>query len=328
MLSFHSAAAKGEIPVALDAGTIPPEVNWIDAVRPDAREVAFLERALGFEVPTLASLSEIETSSRLRAEKDRIHLSIPMIYRAEGFMPALTPLGFILAKDLLLTVRFKPMKAFDDVKETIPQVPLHSGGAGAFTALVDVIVDHAADLLENAGGDLDCLSEEIFGMKTADMRRHRPREDGDQLRLVMRKVGRIGDLTSKVEDHLLGVARMLPYVAANAAPYLSSDIRAKLKSLQRDIASLNDYETHLTDKIQFLLDATLGLTNIEQNNIFRILTIVSVVGIPPTFFASMWGMNFKNIHEYDWAYGYEFGLFVIAVSAVIPIIWFKWRGWW
>jgi magnesium transporter len=328
MLSFHSAAAKGEIPVAPDAETIPPEVNWIDAVRPDAREIAFLERALGFEVPTLASLSEIETSSRLRIEKDWLHLSIPMIQRAEGFLPALTPLGFALSKDLLLTVRFEHMKAFEDCKDNLSRQPLQTGGPGALTAIVDVIVDHAADVLEGAGGDLDCLSEGIFGTKNANARRHRPREDGDQLRLVLRNVGRIGDLTSKIEDHLLGVARMLPYVAANAAPYLTSDIRAKLKSLQRDIASLNDYETHLTDKIQFLLDATLGLTNIEQNNIFRILTIVSVVGIPPTFFASMWGMNFKNIHEYDWTYGYEFGLFVIAVSAIIPIIWFKWRGWW
>ena len=93
---------------------------------------------------------------------------------------------------------------------------------------------------------------------------------------------------------------MLPYVATNAAPYLPADIRAKLKSLERDVASLNDYETHLTDKIHFLLDATLGLTNIEQNNIFRILTVVSVVGIPPTFFASMWGMNFKNMPELEW----------------------------
>jgi magnesium transporter len=101
MLSFYSSAAKGEIPVAPDAETIPPEVNWIDTVRPDAQEIAFLERALGFEVPTLASLSEIEASSRLRTEKDWLHLSIPMIYRAEGFMPALTPLGFILSKDLL-----------------------------------------------------------------------------------------------------------------------------------------------------------------------------------------------------------------------------------
>jgi magnesium transporter len=328
MLSFHSAAAKGEIAVAPDARTIPHDVNWIDAVRPDAREIAFLERSLGIEVPTLEALSEIESSSRLRTEKDWLYISIPMIYRAEGFMPALTPLGFILAKDLLLTVRFEHMKAFEDVKEMISRVPLQAGGPGALAAIVDVIVDHAADVLEGAGGDLDCLSEDIFGTKNANARGHRPREDGDQLRLVLRKVGRIGDLTSKIEDHLLGVARMLPYVAANAAPYLEAGLRAKLKSLQRDVASLNDYETHLTDKIQFLLDATLGLTNIEQNNIFRILTIVSVVGIPPTFFASMWGMNFKNIHEYDWTYGYEFGLFVIAVSAILPVIWFKWRGWW
>jgi magnesium transporter len=121
---------------------------------------------------------------------------------------------------------------------------------------------------------------------------------------------------------------MLPFVMVNAAPYLESGMRTKLESLQRDVESLNDYETHLTDKNQLLLDATVGLTNVDQNNIFRILTIVSVVGIPPTFFASMWGMNFKHIPEYNWTYGYEFGLFVIALSAIIPIIWFKWRGWW
>ena len=100
-----------------------------------------------------------------------------------------------------------------------------------------------------------------------------------------------------------------------------------LKSLERDVASLNDYEAQLTGKTHFLLDATLGLTNIEQNNIFRILTVVSVIGIPPTFFASLWGMNFKNMPELEWTYGYEFSLLVIAVSALIPIIWFKRSGW-
>jgi magnesium transporter len=327
MLSFH-AAGKAGIEVAMDAKTIPPEASWIDALRPDAREIAFLERTLKIEVPALETLSEIETSSRLRSEKDWLYLSIPMIHRADGFMPTLTPLGFVLSKDILLTVRFKLMKAFDDVLETISRCPAQAGGPGALVAILEVIVGHAADVLEGAGADLDGLSEEIFGTNAANVRRHRPREDGDKLRGVMRKIGRNGDLSSKIEDLLLGMARMLPYVAANAAPYLPADIRAKLKSLQRDIASLNDYETHLTNKIQFLLDATLGLTNIEQNNIFRILTVVSVVGIPPTFFASMWGMNFKNIHEYNWTYGYEFGLFIIAVSALIPIIWFKWRGWW
>ena len=327
MLSFHSAGKAG-IEVAMDAKSIPSGVNWIDAVRPDPQEIAFLERTLGIEVPALETLSEIETSSRLRSENDWLYLSIPMIHRADGFMPALTPLGFVLSKDVLVTVRFKHMKALDGVRKTLSRCPAQAGGPGALIAILEAIVDHAADVLEGVAGDLDCRSEEVFGSDHATPRRHKPREDGEQLRLVLRKVGRNGDLTSKIEDQLLGMARMVPYVAANAAPYLAADIRARLKSLQRDIASLNDYETHLTDKIHFLLDATLGLTNIDQNNIFRILTVVSVIGIPPTFFASMWGMNFKNIHEYDWTYGYEFGLFIIAVSALIPIIWFKWRGWW
>ena len=230
MLSFH-AAGKDGIEVAMDDKTIPSEVNWIDAARPDAREIAFLERTLGIDVPTLETLSEIETSSRLRSDKDWLYLSIPMIDRADGFMPALTPLGFVLSKDALVTVRFRPMKAFDDVPETISRVPMQPGGPGALAAILEVIVDHAADVLEGVGRDLDCLSEEIFGTNHATPRRHKPREDGEQLRLVLRKVGRNGDLTSKIEDLLLGMARMLPYVAANAASYLEAGIRAKLESL-------------------------------------------------------------------------------------------------
>ncbi len=327
MLSFHSPG-KGGREVAMDAKAIPSEVNWIDAVRPDSREIAFLERTLRIAVPTLETLAEIETSSRLRSAKDWLYLSIPMLHRADGFMPALTPLGFVMSKDILLTVRFEHMKVFDDVMDTVSRHPIEAGGPGALIAILEAIVDHAADVLEGVGGDLDYLSEQIFGTNAANARHHKPRESGEQLRLVLRKVGRNRDLTSKIEDLLLGMARMVPYVAANAAPYLEADIRAKLKSLQRDIASLNDYETHLTDKIQFLLDATLGLTNIDQNNIFRILTVVSVIGIPPTFVASMYGMNFKNIPEYDWSYGYQYGLLLIALSAIVPIIWFKWRGWW
>ncbi|MGH6937344.1 MAG: magnesium transporter CorA family protein [Methylocella sp.] len=327
MLSFH-APGKAAVEAGMDAESIPSGVSWIDAVRPDPREIAFLERALGTEVPTLEALSEIESSSRLRNEKDWLHLSLPMIHRKDGFMPSLTPLGFILSKDVLLTIRFEHMKAFDDVPEILSRCPAQAGGPGALVAILEVIVDHAADLLEGVGGDLDCLSEEIFSTNAANVRRHKPRKDGEQLRLVLRKVGRNGDLTSKIEDLLLGMARMVPYVAANAAPYLEAGIRAKLKSLQRDIASLTDYERSLTDKSQFLLDATLGLTNINQNDVFRILTVVSVIGIPPTFVASMYGMNFKNIPEYDWSYGYQFGLLLIALSAIIPIIWFKLRGWW
>ena len=84
----------------------------------------------------------------------------------------------------------------------------------------------------------------------------------------------------------------------------------------------------MSNKTAFLLDTLLGLSNIEQNNVFRVLTLVSVVGIPPTFFASMYGMNFKGMPEYDWPHGYAYGLTLIACSAIIPAIWFKVKGWW
>ncbi len=277
---------------------------------------------------TLEELSEIETSSRLRNEKDWLHLSIPMVYRQEGFLPALTPLGFAMSKDMLLTVRFKHLKPFDALLDNIPRFPMQPGGPGALAAILESIVEHTADMLEGVGGDLDCVSGEIFGSESSSNGRHGPREDSDRLRLVMRKIGRYGDLTSKLEDLLLGMARMLPYVAVNARPYLDPSLRAKLKSLQRDVTSLNDYETHLTSKVHFLLDAVLGQTNIEQNNIFRILTVVSVVGIPPTFFASLWGMNFKIMPDLDWSFGYAYALAVIALSAIVPAIWFKRHGWW
>jgi magnesium transporter len=325
MLRFH-ACDHPEIKLSLEAKTIPPEVNWIDILKPETQEIAFLERTLGIELPTLEELSQIERSSRLRSEKDWLRLSLPVIYHTDGFLPTLTPLGIVLSKDLLLTVRFKRIKALGNIFDHLAR-PIQTGGVGALIAVVEAIIDHTADLLERVGSDLDHLSEEILGTNNADSNRHKPNENAGRLRFFLREIGRKGDLTSKTEDVLLGMARMLPFVTVHATPQLESGSQAKFKSLERDVKSLNDYETHLTEKIQLLLDAIVGLTNIEQNNIFRILTVVSVIGIPPTFFASMWGMNFKHMPELDWSFGYVFGLSVIALSAIIPYVWFKWRGW-
>lgn len=328
MLSFHSTAAKGDIKVALDAERLPAEVNWIDAFKPDAREIAFLERVLGVVAPSLEKLSEIETSSRLYRDKDHLFMNIPMVFRPSAGMTQTSPLCFILSKAYVVTLRFKPIKACEELQFADPNGNRRSSdGPGALIALLEVIIDHAADELETINGDLDALSQTIFGVNGAATKRG-PRQSGQDLRRVLSKIGRNGVFASKISDVLLGMARMSPFIRSEAAAYLSEEALMKLESLNRDIGSLNDYETRQTDKIQFLLDATLGLTNIEQNNIFRVLTVVSVIGIPPTLIASMYGMNFKNMPELEWPYGYAFGLCLIAVSALIPIIWFKWRGWW
>jgi magnesium transporter len=234
MLRFH-ASGRPEIKVSLEAKAIPPEVNWIDVLKPDTQEIAFLERTLGIELPTLEELSQIERSSRLRSESDWLRLSLPVIYQIDGFLPALTPLGIALSKDHLLTIRFRRIKAFDNVFDNIARFPIQTGGIGALIAVVESIIDHTADLLERVGNDLDHLSEEILGINSVDPSRQKPYEHTGRLRFFLREIGRKGDLTSKIEDILLCMARMLPYVIVHATPQLESGSRAKKLGTRRKV---------------------------------------------------------------------------------------------
>ena len=147
------------------------------------------------------------------------------------------------------------------------------------------------------------------------------------LRDVLQTVGRAGDLISRMRDTLLGVGRIVPYLREAAEEFLPPDLRTRLRTLRQDISSLNDYDGHLTNKVQFLLDATLGFISIAQNNIMKVFTITSVAGIPPVLIAGIWGMNFKHMPELDWGLGYLMALTVIALSAVAPLYWFRRRGW-
>ncbi len=327
MLRFHSTVEKGEIKVDLEAPSLPASVNWIDAFRPDALEIGFLRRILGVAVPTLDQLSEIETSSRLYRDKEHLFMSMPMIVRSASGAAQTSPLGFVMTKDYVLTVRYKQIKACEDLHYVdIVENGRAANGPGGFVTLLEAIIDRTADELERINADLDMLSQMIFA--TGGSSRRGPSQNNRDLRKALTQIGRHGDLASKLSDVLLGTSRILPFVTSEAAAYLSAEEKSKVKSLGRDVASLNEYATRQTDKIQFLLDATLGLTNIEQNNIFRVLTVVSVIGIPPTLFAGIYGMNFKNMPELEWPYGYAFGLGVIFISALIPFVWFKRRGWW
>ncbi|HLJ21158.1 MAG TPA: magnesium transporter CorA family protein [Stellaceae bacterium] len=330
MLALHSCAAHKVPAVAdLSASALPVNTVWIDLVDASAAEVGFVERATGLHVPTPTELSEIESSSRLRAEKDVLYLSTPLVSRSDTGEPVTTSVGFVLRHDLLITVRFAELRAFRSfVESTTKPDTVHPSSAGAFVGLLEAMVDRMADVLEGIGTELDAVSHRIFRQEAAPtkVRRRPAREDAD-LREILRKIGRAGDLTSKIRDSLLGLGRMTPYVISLCAKWLPAEVKPHLETVRLDILSLNDYDAHLANNVQLLLDATLGLINIEQNNIIKVLTIVSVVGVPPTLIASMYGMNFKTMPEYDWAWGYPYGLTLIAVSAILPLLWFKLRGW-
>jgi magnesium transporter len=326
---YHSRAGRGEHPGDLNTASLPANVAWIDLLKPDPDEVAFVKRTTGLDMPSIGELSEIESSSRLRNQNGAIYLSAPLIYRAESDQPLTTPVGFVLMRERLITVRFEELnlfKTFIDRDLTAESDPLSS--AAVFAGLMDAIADRLADILENIATELDELSHRLFHTPaTEPAARHPPARESADLRIILRRVGHSGDLASKIRDSLLGIGRIVPYVSTVAADWLPPEIKPRLDTVRQDVLSLSDYDTHIVNKVQLLLDATLGLINVEQNNIIKVLTIVSVVGIPPTLIASMYGMNFKGMPEYDWSWGYPYGLALIALSAILPVAWFKWRGW-
>jgi magnesium transporter len=327
MLRLERLSHAGEIAADVSADKLPANVGWIDLFNPTKEEIAYIERAAGLKVPGRDKLVEIESSSRLHIEDGALYLSMPTIFR-QGDMVGRTPLGFLLTSKIVVTVRFEDLKAFADVRERLAAKDRDCAGAvGIFVTILEAIVDRVADVLEHVEAKLDEISEMIFREEAAPQNAQAPGRETERLRGILRRVGRSGDMTSNIRDCLLGMGRIVPYVENHGSEWISADNKQRLAVVKQDVASLDDYKTHLSDKIQFLLDATLGLTNIDQNNIFRILTIVSVVGIPPTLIAGIYGMNFKNMPELNWEWGYPIGLAVIALSGIIPMIWFKVKGW-
>ena len=298
---------------------------WIDLNDPTPEEVDAVARATGLTAPTREALSEIETSSRLRVSGQHLALSTPILSKADTPEPELTPMGFLVTPKVLVTVRFADLRVVDAAAAETACVRSPSS-VGVFVALLEAIVDRAADLLEMAGTELDGLSRETF--RNADVRPRGIPRASQALRRTLGQMGRLGDRLGQIRGSLLGVSRLVPFVSEVARDWIAPEFQARLGAVRADVLSLADYETFLEGKNQFLLDAVLGFINTEQNDLFKFLTVVSVVGVPPTLVASMYGMNFANMPELHWRLGYPYAIVLIVLSAVIPMAWFKWKDWW
>ncbi len=299
---------------------------WLDLHDPTAEELAEAERVVGVPMPSRAGLSEIETSSRLRSRDGVLSMSMPTINHDPGGPGEVLPVGFVLSSSHLVTIRFGRLRAAEALAARFEE------GAGgptcsldAFVELCDDIVDVLADVLEHTAGELKTISTALF--RAGETEGPEAIRSNRMMRGKLHLVGRLGDRTSEARDALLGIGRVVDFACELTASWADGQFEPHLRSLRQDVASLDDYQTHLEDKVQFLVDAMVGLIGMAQNDIFKILTIVSIVGIPPTLVAGIYGMNFHIMPELSWAWGYPYGLAVIALSGVIPLIWFKLRGW-
>jgi magnesium transporter len=231
---------------------------------------------------------------------------------------------FILSNHRLVTVRYDAPKPFVLVEHKLARGTVPGAtGETVLLELLDAVIDRCADILERAGADVDAVSHAIFEPQGAASTGPAKRYSD-----ILIAIGRKGDLTSKVRESLVSIGRLVTFVTAEADGFKwSKDMRAQLKTMQRDVGSLTDHASYLSNKITFVLDAMLGVVNLEQNNIIKLFSVMAVVLMPPTLIASIYGMNFKVMPELEWEHGYAYALVAMLFAAALPYLFFRWKKW-
>ncbi len=317
---------------ATDLGKLD-EAVWVDLLRPEKDEEVAVERALRIDVPTIDEMQEIELSSRLYAEDGAHFMTAMMLSQTDTDNVKLSPVSFILHGDRLVTVRYTEPRVFDLFVGRCQKGGLYTADS-LMVGLVEGLIERVGDLLERVGHELDALSASIFEVSPPPAAAGRfalplakPVKPRD-FKEVLVEVSRKGDLLSKVRESLISLQRLMAYAGSAAIVRKPAEETAsRIETLARDAQSLADHTAFLTQKINFLLDATLGMINIAQTNIIKLFSVAAVVFLPPTLIASIYGMNFDLMPELREPWGYPAALVAMLLSAILPYQFFKWRGW-
>ena len=316
MLKLLRRGAAGPETVAVSAGWRPPQdALWLDLLTPTREEELAVEAALSLGLPTREEMAEIELSSRLYQANGATFMTATLLARRDDDGRTDSPVTFVLAHGLLITIRYDAVRAFDIFAERAQSLGVASGSSCLFN-LLDAVVERLADLLEHTGASVEQVSASIFS-----------RPKGAQFEALLTDLARAQSLTSMTRNSLVSLARLFSFAAL--APEIDADreCKAHLRTLQRDGQSLTEHAGFQSNHIQFLLDAALGLINIEQNGIIKFFSVAAVILMPPTLVASIYGMNFHHMPELSWLGGYPWALVLMVVSGLVPLWWFRKKHW-
>lgn len=308
-------------PFPVDVGSaIPAEAVWIDLLHPTDEEMTFVDVKLSLDVPTEEDMQEIEVSSRLYVEDDAVYMTAAMVTQADTPAPQVVPVTFVLAGHRLLTLRYAEPTPF---RHFASEARRHSlpcaSGEEVLAGLLDAIIDRIADLLERVQADIDTLSREIF--PSTDVKKKR------DYNAVLRNIGRSHALISQLRESLVSFGRLVSFIARPSTEKRPKSTERAFKTIARDLAALSDHAGFIANNTSFILNATLGLINNEQTGIIKIFSVAAVVFLPPTLIASIYGMNFEFMPELVWSFGYPMSIGLMVLCAVLPYVFFKYRGW-
>ncbi len=304
---------------------LPQDAVWFDVVEPTPGEDRRIEEVLKIEVPTREEMREIEPSSLLYVEDGALYMGARILCQSDTHSPKLADVSFILTQKALVTVRYDDPKSFQLFAGRMAK----PGGCGTepeaiLDGLVESIVDRSSDVLRKVGDEVERLSHGVF-----EARQDAIGEKSGGFQESIRMLGRLGDLISHVRESMVSMERMLLFLQNNArSPANGSGFVTEWRAAVRDVQSIEEHASFLSGKIQFILDAVLGLVSLDQNKIVKIFSVLAVIFMPPTLIASIYGMNFKTgMWELDWDWGYPMAICLMILSVAATFGFFKWKNW-
>ena len=291
---------------------------WVDLTDPNDDERGWVKSIYGVTLPGEDEVKDIEASARYyEAENGDLHLRTDFLIDEDDEGPTATvTVAFILAKSILFSVHIDDLPVFRLVRMRARSRP------GSITDYKDVLIDlyatdaeYSADALEGIYQNLEGVSRRVLQKELTDQ------DAADALNAIAQEE----DLNGRIRRNMMDTRRAVSFLMRERL--LSTNQFEDARQILRDIESLDGHTTFLFDKINFLMDATIGFININQNKIIKIFSVASVAFLPPTLIASIYGMNFKLMPEFDWSYGYPLALLLMLASAITPFWYFRRRGW-
>lgn len=309
-----TVSALSEMALPMD----PAKVIWIDLLQPTKEEVKQVEALFGTELPTKHEREEIELSSRYWEDTRSIMInayffvSFFFVQSAKGHYNE--SVSFVIQDNILFTVRDRELQTFDTIHKMLSTHPKElTTGYDIFMQIFDIRIDQDADLLEYASKESDDIRKKLLW------------ESSGQSVEVLRKISTLQEFTLKVRQSVFDKRRILTAMAKS--PKLPAHVRSDLSIMMKDINSLVEFIAINGNTLDNLQNLFLAQTNIEQNKIIKLFTVASVALMPPTLIASIYGMNFQFMPELGWRMGYPMAIVMMIVAAIIPLLYFRNRGW-
>ena len=289
---------------------------WVDLEAPTLEEKRWIKQHYGLSIPEDAMDEDIEESARFYEEDNgELHIRSDFLID-DGETPRNVRVAFILYKNVLFSIHAEDLPVFRLLRLRARRTPaLIDDAKDVLLKLYDADAEYSADVLEGIYDNLEKVSARVLKKDVNDT------EAGEVLAAIAREEDLNGRIRRNVMDTRRAVSFMMRSRMLNAEQFEES------RQILRDIDSLDSHTAFLFDKINFLMDATVGFININQNKIIKIFSVASVALLPPTLIASVYGMNFEAMPELHWKYGYFFAIGLMVASVTAPFIYFRRKGW-